>query len=118
MASQPPMLWKEQSCPNCGNAFRRGSGRGGVKSFCQKECKRQFESRSMNQGRAIIVLAKAWRECRNKKEDGQLGSACLSELVSIIDLFNQDDRAAGRPHSKKYADQLLKQGRYIDRKKA
>lgn len=117
MASQPPIVWKVQVCPECGTEFRRSSGRGGIKTFCSPEHKKAYQARALNEGRAIIALAKAWRESRNSKETRELGSQCLTEMVSIIDSFVSEDRKAGRPKTMGYAARLLRQGRYIDRKK-
>jgi hypothetical protein len=118
MASQPPLEWKTQQCPECGTEFRRSSGRGGVKTFCTAEHKKAYQARAAAEGRAIIALAKAWRECRNRKEDGPTGSAALAEMVSILDSFNAADRKAGRPRTTEYVKRQLRSGyRYMDRKR-
>lgn len=116
MTKFAPNQYKTQICPECGLEFTRSSGRGGVKNFCTDQHKRDYQARQMKQGRAIIALAKAWRESRNRKEDRAFGAEALSEMVSIIDSFVSQDREAGRPKTIGYAKRLLKQGRYIDRK--
>ena len=106
---------KSPICPNCGNPFKRKSYQ---QSFCGKECKIAFQNRAAAEGRAIVALAKAWRASRNAKANREIGAQCLAELCSILDSFNSEDRAAGRPSPIGYAKGLLAQGRYIDRQRS
>jgi hypothetical protein len=101
-------------CAECGAEFAANRPQ---QQFCQPAHKTAFQNRAAVEGRAIVALAKAWRAARNRKEDRQIGADCLAELSAILDSFNADDRKAGRPGPMPYAAQLLKQGRFIDRRR-
>lgn len=104
-------------CPNCGAEVVRKSKHGPTPTFCLGGvCSKEFHSRELTEGRAIIALVKAWRLSRNRKEDKALGASCLSELTSIADRFNAADREAGRPRITEYVRIQLKTGyTYQDR---
>lgn len=107
-----------RTCPECGAPVIRKEGRGGVKTFCCPEHKTAFQSRQALEGRAIIALAKAWREARNRREDREVGAAALAEMCRIIDGFNAQDRAAGRPRTTEYVRRDMARGyAYQDRRK-
>lgn len=106
-----------KACPECGAEVVRRAAKGAPPTFCSPACKSAYHSRSANEGRAIITLAKAWRAARTRSDDKAIGSACLTEMVAIIDSFNADDRAKGRPRPTEYAERLLANGRYIDRQR-
>lgn len=105
---------KARICAECGTSFVPARPQ---QQFCESAHKIAFQNRAAAEGRAVIALAKAWRASRNSAANRELGSKCLSELAAILDLFNSDDRAAGRPSPMIYAESLLKQGRFIDRRR-
>jgi hypothetical protein len=108
-----------RQCPNCSADVIRKPGRGGLKTFCNPKCKSEFQARQMNEGRAILAFAKAWRECRNRKEDREIGAQALRELCKLVDEFNAKDRAAGRPRATEYVRRQFDYGYlYADRKRA
>lgn len=100
----------QRQCPNCGKPVVRKPGPGGAKTFCAPRCKVEYQGRAMNEGRAIIAFAKAWRESRNRKEDREVGSAALAELCNVLDSFNAADRAAGRPRTTEYVKTQFQRG--------
>lgn len=105
-------------CPECGAEVqgRTEGARGGIKTFCCPEHSVAFERRQMTQGRAIILMAKAWRVSRNRREDREIGRVALAELCAILDGFIAEDFAAGRPRATEYAAARLARGyRYVDR---
>jgi len=115
LAENPPIapsFAPGRLCAECGTRFSPSRAH---QQFCSTAHKTAFQNRAAVEGRAIVALVKAWRASRNKREDGPLGSACLSEVCSIIDEFNMRDRAAGRPAPQQYAKRLLASGRYMDR---
>ena len=100
-------------CPNCGERFPRGS-RGSPKLFCGDLCRKTFHKRQARRGEAIVAHVLAWR---SKRGSGDAAKAAFAELCSIADLFNAEDRDAGRPPIVDYSAAILSQGRYIDRKR-
>lgn len=107
-------------CAECAQPYAvRMSGPGQNSKFCPGEvCRRAFDKRKLAQGAPLVPLLKAWRLARNAKERRELGAACLSELSSIVDGFNEADRKDGRTSEMTlaYAADLLSGGRrYIDR---
>jgi hypothetical protein len=101
--------YKPRVCCECGAEFVPNRPQ---QQFCTPKHKTEFQNRAAAEGRALVALAKAWRA---KRGSGETAKAAFKEFVSILDLFNAQDRAAGRPNPEAYAAQLLKQGRYIDR---
>lgn len=99
------------ACAECGMKFTP------VKSwqqFCCKAHKAAYGNRHAAEGKVIAALVKAWRL---KRGTGAVAKEAFAELCSIVDSFNADDRVAGRPPATHYVERLLKQGRYIDRKR-
>lgn len=110
--SNPDPSVGRRPCAECGDLFHAVRH---MQQFCSPQCKRVFHERAVLEGRAIVALVKAWRGSRNRREDGPLGSQCLSEICSIVDGFNAADREAGRPAPQLYAKRALAAGRYVDR---
>lgn len=102
-------------CPNCGGEVVRKSPKGPPKTFCGSACQKEFQNRAAVEGRAIIALAKAWRCNRGS---GDVSKEAMKQLCSALDLFNADDRQAGRPKADLFGAKLMADGRLpIDRLK-
>jgi hypothetical protein len=108
-------------CAECGHPFKAARPH---QQFCSPAHKATFQNRAAVEGRAIIQLAKAWRAGRNLGKgpeaeiDREVARQALGEMCSILDNFNADDKAAGRPNPLHYAKGLLRHGRYIDRQRS
>lgn len=101
---------KGRICPECGSTFSTNHP---TKRFCTPAHKQAYANREAAQGKVIASLAKAIRLKR-----GSGVKEALSEYNRIIDSFNAEDRAAGRPSAAVYVELLLKDGfQYIDRKR-
>ena len=102
-----------RQCPECAEFFALRSYQ---QAYCCEAHTRAYQNRLLSEGRAVVTFAKAWRVCRNRKEDKALGARCLNEMVAILDKHNADDRAAGRASAKVLAEILLNSGTaYFDR---
>lgn len=107
---------RERVCPNCGEPVQRRSAKGPTPTFCSKLCKIEMNNRLTVEGRAIVGLLKAWRIDRGT---GEIAQGCFAQAVEILDLFNSQDRDAGRPRADYYGATLLSDGtRYFDRQRA
>lgn len=98
----------EKVCPNCGGEVVRRSARGPMPTFCSPECKRDHANRHIVEGRTVVALMKAWRIDRAQ---GPIAKCAFAEVNKILDLFNAQDRAAGRPRADLYAAKMLIDGR-------
>lgn len=98
-------------CPDCGGTVPAKT-RGTVKVFCSVPCRTRFHKRQRQRGAVMSALVLAWRAGRGS---GASAKAAFSELCTIADRFNEEDRKAGRPAASVYTDALLYQGRHIDR---
>lgn len=97
-------------CPECGCTF---SSNHPTKRFCTPAHKQAYANREAAQGKVIASLAKAIRLKR-----GSGIKEALSEYNRIVDSFNAEDRAAGRPPATVYVESMMKDGfQYIDRKR-
>lgn len=106
---------RDRVCPNCGATPVRKSPKGPPPTFCSKDCKRSHNNRLLVEGRAVIGFLKAWRIDRGS---GEIASKSLAQVCEIVDLFNAQDLAAGRPRADLYAATLLVEGtRYFDRQR-
>lgn len=115
----------ENACPNCGKALpaRPAGMRGRPGIFCpaaagetKSACKLAHEKRRASEGAAAIAMLKAWRIDRGS---GEIAQEAFRQLCTIIDTFNADDKAAGRPRADLFAAKLMADGRlYMDRKQA
>ncbi len=86
-------------------------------TFCDAKgkgvCKREHANRHIVEGRAVIAFLKAWRIDRAQ---GEIAQGSFAEVCTIVDQFNAQDRAAGRPRADLYASKLLAEGtKFIDR---
>lgn len=103
------------SCAECGATFAttRSNAR-----FCTKEHRVAFARRSEKEGALVIAFVKAWIA---GKGGGHRGShpvvgPCMTEITSIVRDLLERDREAGRPSPIGYAESLLAESKYIDRK--
>lgn len=104
---------RERICPECGGEVHRKSSRGPMPTFCSDMCKRARGNRRLARGAAIIELAQAWRIDRGT---GEIAKVSFEQLCSILDLFNADDKEAGRPRADLMAAKILSDGSiYLDR---
>lgn len=116
-ASQP---MPKGVCAECGGRFPKNRPQ---QQFCCPAHKTAYQNRLAVQGRAVVAFAKAWRSGRNlgkgpeAEDQREVARQALSELCAILDSFNAEDKAAGRPNPLHYAKGLLRSGRYIDRQK-
>jgi endogenous inhibitor of DNA gyrase (YacG/DUF329 family) len=102
-------------CPNCGGEVKRKSPHGPRPVYCSTECRKAKGNRDLARGSVIVTLAQAWRINRGS---GEVAQEAFKEFVSILDKFNDEDRAEGRPRADIAAAKLLDSGyRYIDRKR-
>lgn len=104
---------RERVCPECGGEVVRRSTRGPMPTFCSSECKKAHANRHIVEGRAVIAFLKAWRIDRAQ---GEIAQVSFGEICAIVDQFNAQDRAAGRPRADLYAAKLLADGtKFVDR---
>lgn len=104
---------RDHQCPECGGDVVRKSARGPMPTFCSLTCKKAFGNRQLVEGRAVVAFLKAWRIDRAQ---GEIASTSFQQICQIVDQFNADDRAAGRPRADLYAAKLLREGTsYSDR---
>jgi predicted nucleic acid-binding Zn ribbon protein len=94
--NKPPRSYGELHCPNCGAAFTAAHHR---QFFCAAACKTEFKVREQTRGRNLTLLAQAWRGGRSTKNLSAREQAkwAFSELCTLTDRWNAEDRAAGRP---------------------
>lgn len=105
----------ERICLNCGTQIERRNARGPAPDYCGQKCKREKNGRDAKRGAALITYALGWRIDRGS---GEVAPKCFSEMQQMLDLWNAEDRKAGRPRADIPAAALLKKGRYIDRRRA
>jgi hypothetical protein len=104
---------REAICPECGTKVERRSPRGPMPTFCGDVCKRTRSNRRLVRGSAVIELLQAWRIERGS---GPIAQRAFAELCSIADLYNAEDRDAGRPRADLMAAKILANGSlFIDR---
>lgn len=87
-------------CPECGEPFTATHHRA---MFCSPAHQAAFNDRGRVQGRAILLLAKAWREGRHDRDpdDKAAAKAAFADLCRMLDEFSSEDRAASRPKAVK-----------------
>ena len=106
---------RERICPNCGGKPERKSPKGPPPTFCSRDCKTAMNNRLIVEGRAVIGFLKAWRIDRGT---GEIAQKSFGQVCEVVDLLNEQDRAAGRPRADIYAATLLIGGtRYFDRQR-
>lgn len=76
------------ACPECSQAISPN------RVFCSSDCKRVWNNRLLKEGGSLMLLAKAWRQGRNKKNG--VSKNAFTEFCLAVDRSNAEDRAAGR----------------------
>lgn len=88
-----------RACAECGVKFV--AGHPGAQ-FCAPAHKTAFHNRQ--KGRAsVVMLAMAYRQKRGGKGTG---ATAFKEMCRLLDLFNDEDRKAGRPSAASYVEGL------------
>lgn len=88
-----------RTCAECGDTFT--AGHTGAQ-FCTPAHKNAFHNRQ--KGRAsVVMLAMAYRQKRGGKGTG---ATAFREMCRLLDLFNEEDRKAGRPSAASYVEGL------------
>ena len=90
-------------CPECNQPFMGSL----VASFCSAKHKQAFHTRSMKRGQMLTPLAMAWRGGRGQKE---ISRRAYAEQCRLLDMWNAEDRAAGRMTMAEYTERKLKNG--------
>lgn len=94
-----------RECPECGVKFTAGNIGA---QFCTPAHKTAFHNRQ--KGRAsVVMLAMAYRQKRGGKGTG---AECFKEMCRLLDLFNEEDRRAGRPSAAQYVEGLKRRGQF------
>ena len=94
-------------CPECGGAVVRRNARGPFPTFCSADCKKIRANRRLLRGSAVIELLQSWRIDRGC---GEIAKASFAQLCTIVDAFNAEDAAAGRPRADLAAAKILVTG--------
>lgn len=100
-------------CPECG-AETPLKKRGVIKIFCDGKCRARYHARSKARGQPLVPLLLAWRHGRGSSGTP---SQAFQQLVTILDTFIAEDRAAGRPPAAEYAERLMWMGQHMDRRR-
>jgi hypothetical protein len=104
---------RQAICPECGGQVKRRSPTGPFPKFCCDEHKKTYGNRLLAQGLPVIALLKAWRKDRGT---GEIAQKAFAQVCQIVDQFNAEDDAAGRPRPDLYAAKLMHNSSlYIDR---
>lgn len=104
-------------CTECGGPLppRAPKAKGPGRTYCSDTCKKARNSRRLVRGSAIVEWAQTWR--RNRAQ-GPVAQASFAQLCQILDQFNSEDSAAGRPPADLAAARMLMDGtRYFDRQR-
>lgn len=91
-------------CPECGVPPGHTSN-GRPKVFCSLTCKRAFHNRNYQRGFASAGLIQAWRASRGKSD---VARWAYREMAALADLWNREDRAAGRMSMADYLEAKAK----------
>jgi hypothetical protein len=84
-------------CKECNTTFS-GNARA---VFCTPGHKRAFHQRNQKRGQCAMPLLLAWRGGRGQKETSRWA---YGELCRLADLWNAEDKAAGRAPQAAYAE--------------
>lgn len=119
--NNPVHQYAERVCPECGSTFHVKLGLGQHQKFCKTgnrgNCNALFRARCAARGKTLVPLALAWRVGRGKRDT--VSALAHNELITVLDSFAAEDRAAGRPKMDDYVGTMLNSGfRYIDRKRS
>ncbi len=120
MATKPPkpsiqQRGQDMICPECGGPVVRQHARGKVPVYCSKEHKIAHQNRRTVRGAGLSALAQAWRIDRGS---GEIAKQAFAQMVGMLDQFNAEDAAAGRPKADLFAAKLLADGTmFFDRQR-
>lgn len=79
------------TCPECLASFA-----GDVTAvFCTPAHKQAFHNRAMKRGKVLVPMLLAWRAAKSKRKD-PVGAWAFGEICWMADMWNAEDRAAGR----------------------
>lgn len=84
-------------CPECSASFMGGPDA----LFCSTAHKTAWHNRAGGRGRNAVPLMQAWRGGRGRKGD-EMASWAYGELCALADLYNEEDRRAGRIPAAEY----------------
>lgn len=110
-------LARQPICTECGGPLpaRQPGQKGPARSYCTDACKKARAARRLVRGSAVIEWAQSWR--RNRAQ-GEIAQASFAQLCQILDQFNAEDFAAGRPSADLAAARMIvEQTRYFDRQR-
>lgn len=80
-----------RTCPECGQAFVAHHGR---QQFCTVEHKASFWAVSMRRGKVAMAFVQTWRMGKSGRTEDT--SYALQQISKMADLWNAEDRKAGR----------------------
>lgn len=106
---------RQATCPECGKDVKRRTATGPRPTFCSNECKRRRGNRRLSRGSNLTDLLQAWRIDRGS---GPIAQAAFAQICQIVDLYNEQDLAAGRPRADLMAAKIMANGSlFIDRQR-
>lgn len=86
-----------RTCCECGQKFvAKHPGAG----FCTPAHKTAFHNRQKGRS-SVVMIAMAYRQKRGGKGTG---AEAFKEMCRLLDLFNEEDRKAGRPSAATYIE--------------
>lgn len=86
-----------RTCAECGAKFTAGHQQA---QFCSTAHKTAFHNRQKGRS-SVVMLAMAYRQKRGGKGTG---AESFKEMCRLLDLFNEEDRKAGRPSAASYVE--------------
>lgn len=86
--------YKPRPCQFCGTPFTPPRF---DQLYCDRQCSQAGTNLEMKRGRMIYAYAYNWRKMRNTKEQRAKAALDLAAMCREIDLWAEQDRAAGRP---------------------
>ena len=93
------MATKTRICPECGTEFTPPPARGQQRVFCCDAHKTAHKTRMTVRGQQLAKVALGWRITRGS---GDFGKWLFSEMTSLLDQWNSEDKAAGRMKADDY----------------
>ncbi len=85
-AAKPQMM---HTCPECGERFKGAYDQ----RFCTTKHRHAFHNRSGKRGVVMMPLMLAWRRGRGS---GDTAKWAYGEMCRLADIWNAEDKAAGR----------------------
>ena len=81
-----------RQCPECSATFTPSNGRA---RFCCSTHKEAFHTRNANRGKVMVGLVQTWRAGKHGA-GSDVARYAMAELCALADIWNADDRKAGR----------------------